>query len=44
MTQFDLEGTVAVVTGGSRGVGPHIAAALAQRGAWIAWWHAVNRS
>src|SRR6476646_11566602 len=36
MTQFDLDGTVAVVTGGSRGVGPHIAAALAQRGARIA--------
>ena len=36
MTRFDLDGTVAVVTGGSRGVGPHIAAALAQRGARIA--------
>ena len=36
MTRFDLGGTVAVVTGGSRGVGPHIAAALAQRGARIA--------
>jgi short-subunit dehydrogenase len=36
MTQFDLDGTVAVVTGGSRGVGPHIAAALAERGARIA--------
>jgi len=36
MTKFDLDGTVAVVTGGSRGVGPHIAAALAQRGARIA--------
>src|SRR6476646_946278 len=36
MTQFDLDGTVAVVTGGSRGVGPDIAAALAQRGARIA--------
>ena len=36
MTRFDLEGTVAIVTGGSRGIGPHIAAALAQRGARIA--------
>ena len=36
MTRFDLDGTVADVTGGSRGVGPHIAAALAQRGARIA--------
>jgi gluconate 5-dehydrogenase len=36
MTQFDLDGTVAVVTGGSRGVGPQIAAALARRGARIA--------
>jgi short-subunit dehydrogenase len=36
MTRFDLDGTVAVVTGGSRGVGPYVAAALAQRGARIA--------
>jgi short-subunit dehydrogenase len=36
MTRFAFEGTVAIVTGGSRGIGPYIAAALAQRGARIA--------
>ena len=36
MTHPELNGTVAVVTGASRGIGPHIAAALAQRGAKIA--------
>ena len=36
MVRFDLDGTVAIVTGGSRGIGPHIGAALAQRGARVA--------
>ena len=36
MARFDLDGTTAVVTGASRGVGPHIAAALAERGARVA--------
>jgi short-subunit dehydrogenase len=36
MSRFDLKDAVAVVTGGSRGIGPHIAAALARRGTRIA--------
>ena len=36
MARFDLNGATAVVTGGSRGIGPHIAAALAARGARVA--------
>ena len=36
MSRFDLDGATAIVTGGSRGIGPHIAAALAERGARIA--------
>jgi len=36
MARLDLNGATAIVTGGSRGVGPHIAAALARRGARIA--------
>lgn len=36
MSRFDLRGAIATVTGGSRGLGPHIAAALAGRGARIA--------
>jgi short-subunit dehydrogenase len=33
---MDLHGTTAIVTGASRGIGPHIAAALAERGARVA--------
>ena len=33
MARFDLNGATAIVTGGSRGVGPFIATALAERGA-----------
>jgi short-subunit dehydrogenase len=33
MPRFDLKGTNALVTGASRGIGPHIATALAERGA-----------
>jgi short-subunit dehydrogenase len=36
MSRFDLKEATAIVTGGSRGIGPHIAAALAERGARIA--------
>ncbi len=36
MSRFELKDAVAIVTGGSRGIGPHIADALAQRGARIA--------
>jgi short-subunit dehydrogenase len=36
MTRFDLNDATAIVTGGSRGIGPHIAAALAARGARVA--------
>jgi short-subunit dehydrogenase len=35
MSGLDLQGATAVVTGASRGIGPHIAAALAERGARI---------
>src|SRR5438270_9029901 len=36
MAKFNLRGATAIVTGGSRGIGPHIAEALAQRGAKVA--------
>ena len=36
MSKFDLQGATAIVTGGSRGVGPHIAEALVGRGAKVA--------
>ena len=36
MPNFDLNGATAVVTGGSRGIGPHIAEALARQGARVA--------
>ena len=36
MARFDLNGAAAIVTGASRGIGPHIAAALAQRQARVA--------
>jgi short-subunit dehydrogenase len=36
MERFDLNGATAIVTGGSRGIGPHIAAALTERGARVA--------
>ena len=36
MARFDLNGATAIVTGGSRGIGPFIATALAQRGARVA--------
>ena len=36
MPKFDFEESTAIVTGASRGIGPHIAAALAERGARIA--------
>ena len=36
MARLDLSGATAIVTGGSRGIGPHIAAALAERGARVA--------
>ena len=36
MAKFDLRGATAIVTGGSRGIGPHIAEALARQGARVA--------
>jgi short-subunit dehydrogenase len=36
VARFDLNGAAAVVTGASRGIGPHIAAALAQQQARVA--------
>src|SRR5579859_7216015 len=36
MAHFDLNGASVIVTGGSCGVGPHIATALAERGARVA--------
>src|SRR5438270_10220371 len=36
MTKFDLDGATAIVTGGSRGIGPYIAEALADQGAKVA--------
>jgi short-subunit dehydrogenase len=36
MSKFELKGATAIVTGGSRGIGPHIAAALAGHGAKVA--------
>ena len=36
MARFDLADATVVLTGGSRGIGPHIASALAERGARIA--------
>jgi short-subunit dehydrogenase len=36
MPRFDLKDTTAIITGGSRGIGPHIAGALAQCGARVA--------
>ena len=36
MSRFELKDANAIVTGASRGIGPHIAAALASRGARIA--------
>lgn len=36
MSKFELKDTTAIVTGASRGLGPHIAAALAERGAHTA--------
>jgi len=36
MAKFDLKGANAIVTGGSRGIGPYIAEALAGRGARVA--------
>jgi short-subunit dehydrogenase len=36
MSKFDLEGATAIVTGGSRGIGPYIAEALAGQGAKVA--------
>ena len=36
MARFDLGEATAIVTGGSRGIGPHIAAALTERGARVA--------
>src|SRR5206468_2939036 len=36
MARFDLNGATAIVTGGSRGIGPYIATALTQRGARVA--------
>ncbi len=36
MSRFELKATTAIVTGASRGIGPHIAGALADRGARVA--------
>lgn len=36
MSKFDLNGATAIVTGGSRGIGPYIAEALAAKGAKVA--------
>lgn len=36
MSNFDLNGATAIVTGGSRGIGPYIAEALLQKGARVA--------
>jgi short-subunit dehydrogenase len=36
MSKFELEGATAIVTGGSRGIGPYIAEALAGQGAKVA--------
>src|SRR4051812_32847407 len=36
MSRFELDGATAIVTGASRGIGPHIAAALSGRGARVA--------
>jgi short-subunit dehydrogenase len=36
MSKFDLKGATAIVTGGSRGIGPYIAEALASQGARVA--------
>lgn len=36
MARFELDGATALVTGGSRGIGPYIAEALAARGAKVA--------
>jgi short-subunit dehydrogenase len=36
MTKFDLDGATAIVTGGSRGIGPYIAEALIRQGAKVA--------
>lgn len=36
MARFDLKGATAIVTGSSRGIGPYIATALAERGARVA--------
>jgi short-subunit dehydrogenase len=36
MAKFDLQGATAIVTGGSRGIGPHIAHALVSQGARVA--------
>lgn len=36
MAHFDLNGASVIVTGSSRGIGPHIATALAERGARVA--------
>jgi short-subunit dehydrogenase len=36
MSKFELKGATAIVTGGSRGIGPHIAQALADQGARVA--------
>ena len=36
MSHFDLKNATVIVTGGSRGIGPHIARALVERGARVA--------